>query len=185
MIIETIISTLDTKQKVNFAPFGIQRKKNIIYISPYIPSTTMENLIQSGRAVVNYIHDSAYFVNCIIKKKNFKKEKCSKINGYFLKDALAHDEVIVQSVKKDKVRPTFRCKIIEQSCNRRFEGFNRAHASLIEACILASRVKILDRDLIINSLENLAIPVMKTGGNVEKKNWSLIKSYILKEVNSE
>ena len=185
MILETIISTLDTKKKVNFAPFGIKRKNKIIYISPYIPSTTMENLKHSVRAVVNYIDDSAYFVNCIIKKKNFKKEKCLKINGYFLRDALAHDEVIVQSVIKDKIRPTFRCKIIEQSTHRRFEGFNRAHASLIEACILASRVKILDRDVIINSLENLEISVKKTGGNAEKKNWSLIKNYILKEVNSE
>ena len=85
MIIETIISTLDTKQKVNFAPFGIQRKKNIIYISPYIPSTTMENLIQSGRAVVNYIHDSAYFVNCIIKKKILKKRSVQKLMGIFSK----------------------------------------------------------------------------------------------------
>ncbi len=181
MIIETIISTIDTKKKVNFAPFGIKKNKNFIFISPYIPSKTLENLKENKIATVNYTDKSSYFINCIIKKKRFKKRKCFKINGYFLKDALAHDEVVVESVKNDKVRPTFKCRIVNQCSHNRFEGFNRADASLIEACILASRVKILEKDFILNSLKNLYIPVEKTGGKLEKHNFDLIKNYILEK----
>ena len=44
MIIETIVSTIDNDEKVNFSPFGIKKNKNQIYISPYIPSKTLLNL---------------------------------------------------------------------------------------------------------------------------------------------
>ena len=45
MIIETIVSTMDNDEKVNFSPFGIKKNKNQIYISPYIPSKTLLKLL--------------------------------------------------------------------------------------------------------------------------------------------
>ncbi len=179
MIFETIISTVNSKGIVNFAPFGIRRVKNFIYVSPYVPSTTLMNLEQTRCASINYIDDASFFINCIIGKKNFKKEKCFKIKGYFLKDALSHDEVIVQSIKEDRIRPKFKCKIVNKLEHKRFEGFNRAHGSLIEACILASRVKILKKEFILKELNNLTIPIEKTAGIKEKKSWLIIKSFIL------
>ena len=179
MIIETIISTLNEDGIVNFAPFGIKRKEGFIYISPYVPSTTLTNLKISREASVNYVNDSSFFVRCITGKKKFPKRRCSNINGFFLKDALAHDEIIVKSINKNKIRPTFKCKIVQRFDHKRFEGFNRAHGSLIEACILASRVKILKRKNILDDLDKLASSIEKTAGLKEKKNWDLIKNYIL------
>ena len=155
MIFETIVSTIDLKGKVNFAPFGIKKDKNFIFLSPYIPSKTLNNLHETMQATINYVDDSSFFVNSILGKKNFKKKECLKIKGFFLADALAHDEVIVESIKKDETRPTFKCKVVKKFYHKRFEGFNRAHGSLIEACILASRVKILKRKQIIDNLKNL------------------------------
>tara|TARA_E500000331_G_scaffold268392_1_gene259745 strand:+ start:361 stop:915 length:555 start_codon:yes stop_codon:yes gene_type:complete len=179
MIFETIISTINEKGNVNFAPFGVKRKNNFIFISPYIPSTTLNNLIKSKQATINYIDDSAFFVNCIIGKKKFQKKKCNKIQGYFLKEALAHDEVLVESMTEDKLRPTFKCRIIEKVNHKRFEGYNRARNSLIEACILASRVKILEKKKILDELNSLTSSIIKTAGIGEKKSWNLIKNYIL------
>ncbi len=181
MIFETIISTVNKKGEVNFAPFGITKNKGFIFLSPYIPSTTLENLRATQQATVNYIDDSSFFVNCIVGRKKFQKKKCIKINGYFLKNALAHDEIIVESIREDKIRPTFKCRIIKKVNHRRFEGFNRAHGALIEACILASRIKILKKKQIMDGLNNLIDSVAKTGGKNEKKNWKLIKRYILDE----
>ena len=45
MIIETIISTVNSKGQVNFAPFGIKKDNNFIYISPYIPQGLLKTLI--------------------------------------------------------------------------------------------------------------------------------------------
>ena len=66
MIIETIISTVNSKGRVNFAPFGIKKDSNFVYISPYIPSITLENLNLNKCAVVNYTDDVRYFVDCLV-----------------------------------------------------------------------------------------------------------------------
>ena len=179
MIFETIVSTINNKGEVNFAPFGIKKRKNLIFISPYIPSKTLDNLEQTKCAAINYLDDSSYFVNCIIGKKKFRKKKCSVIEGFFLENTLSHDEVVVESIKKDKIRPIFKCKVVKQLNHKRFEGFNRANGALIEACILASRVRILEKKFILKNLENLSESILKTAGVSEKKNWNLIKSFIL------
>ena len=178
MIIETIISSIDQKGKINFAPFGIKKIKNKIFISPYTPSKTLENLKDSKCAVVNYTNDSSFFVNCIIGEKKFKKSKCKRINGFFLEDSLSFDEVVVDKICPDKLRPTFICKIVNSQINRRFEGFNRAHSSIIEACILASRVKILKKERILKDMEFLNSAVEKTAGRKELNLWKTIENYI-------
>ena len=75
MIIESIVSTVGRRRSVNFAPFGIRKEKKEIIISPYIPSITLQNLRSNKCAVVNYIEDASFYVNCILLKKKFKKEK--------------------------------------------------------------------------------------------------------------
>ena len=182
MIFETIICTMNNQGRVNFAPFGIKKNKNYILISPYMPSTTLNNLEETGNACVNYVDDAIFFVNCIIGNKNFKKKRCSKINSFFLKDALAHDEVVVESIKVNKIRPIFKCKIIYKEEHKRFEGLNRARNSLIEACILASRVKILKKKKILTELKGLKNSVEKTAGTKERKGWKLISEFILNEI---
>ena len=78
MIIETIICTKNSQGNVNFAPFGIKKNKNYILISPYIPSTTLNNLKETGNASINYTDDATFFVNCILGKKNFEKKNVQK-----------------------------------------------------------------------------------------------------------
>ena len=57
----------------------------------------------------------------------------------------------VVSIKNDKIRPTFKCEIVGEYNRKKFLGFNRAKASILEACILASRLKILDEKKIRNN----------------------------------
>ena len=182
MIFETIISTVDKQGEVNFAPFGVRRHRQHLYISPYIPSTTLSNLNVTKQAVINYVNDASFFVACIIGEKKFEKKKSLNVRGYYLSKALAHDEVVVESVKDHKIRPTFKCKIVDKYSHKRFEGFNRANGALIEACILASRVKILEKDRIIKDLNNLNNAIEKTAGVNEKQNWKLIRDYIYHEL---
>ena len=178
MIFEVLVSTINLNGKINFAPFGIKRKGEFIYISPYIPSQTLENLESSKCATINYINDANFFVNCLIGNKKFKKEKCSRIKGYFLKDSISHDELVVHSLKKDKVRPIFKCKIVFSQNHKKFKGFNRSQFSIIEGCILATRARFLSKKKIFKELEYLSIAVEKTGGSLEKKSWERIKSFI-------
>ena len=181
MILETIISTVNEKGVVNFAPFGITKDKSYVYISPYIPSTPLNNLKYSKCAVVNYINAAAIFVNCLIGKKKFKKKKCSFINCSYLEHSISHQEIVVKSIKDHETRPTFKCKIIKTFSHENFEGFNRAQSSIIEACILASRINLLEKEKIIQDLKFLSVAVKKTGGKRELEAWKKINLFILDE----
>ena len=88
MIIETIVSTIDKNERVNFSPFGIKKDNNQIRISPYIPSKTLLNLESTKCAVVNYTDNTSFFVDCIIGNKKFKKKRCKNFQGFFLESSL-------------------------------------------------------------------------------------------------
>ena len=62
------------------------------------------------------------------------------------------------------------CEIDKSFQIKGYLGHNRAKASIIEACILASRVHLLDKK-ILNELSYLSISVDKTAGTLEKKSW--------------
>ena len=95
-----------------------------------------------------------------------------------MENCICYDEVVVVGLIDDKVRPKFKCKIVGSRNLKRFQGFNRAQSSIIEACILASRVKMIKRDKIIKDLNYLEIAIIKTAGIEEKKAWRLINEYI-------
>ena len=185
MIFETIISTTDKKGKVNFAPFGIKKKSNFIYISPYIPSKTLENIEATNCAVINYTNNALFFVNCILGKKEFKKKKCKYLSGFFLEDSISHDEVVVKEIQKNKIRPTFKCEIINSKNHNRFEGLNRAQFALIEACILATRINMIDNKILKKELDYLSKPIDKTGGRIEKELWLKLNKHIENEINKK
>tara|TARA_B100000989_G_C19507992_1_gene457428 strand:- start:725 stop:1276 length:552 start_codon:yes stop_codon:yes gene_type:complete len=183
MIFETIISSTDKKNKVNFSPFGIKKDKQYIYISPYIPSKTLDNLIDTGCAVINYVNDASLFVDCVIgNKTNIEKRKSTKLKGFFLKNALSYDEVRVIKYKDDKIRPTFKCEVVNTVFKKPFLGINRAANAIIEACILATRTNILNQTKIITELNYLKIAVEKTSGKKELEAWKKINKYILKRI---
>tara|TARA_Y100000991_G_C21938594_1_gene334185 strand:- start:528 stop:1088 length:561 start_codon:yes stop_codon:yes gene_type:complete len=185
MIIESIVSTISEKRNVNFAPFGVVKEKKEIIISPYVPSTTLENLKNNKCAVINYIDDANFYVNCIIGEKKFKKKRAELINCFYLEDTMSFDEVIVDRIIEDKVRPKFICRVVKSVFNKRYEGHNRAKASIIEACILASRIGMLSKKKILNELEYLSIGVKKTAGPNEEKAWKKINFYILKSLDEK
>ncbi len=185
MIFETIVSTLDKNKEINFAPFGIKKSKNTILISPFVPSKTLNNLKENKFAVVNYTDRSEFFVDCIVGKIKFKKEKCKNFPGFFINDALSFDQVTVKKILPDKIRPVFVCEINKSYQLKRFEGHNRARSAIIEACILASRVKMLPKDKIMSELEYLNISVSKTAGDSEKKSWKKISNFINSKINEK
>ena len=185
MIIETIVSTIDKNERVNFSPFGIKKKNKQIFISPYIPSKTLINLEATKCAVVNYTDDTSFFVDCIIGNKKFKKKKCKNFSGFFLEDCFGYEQVKVKKIIKNKLRPTFVCEIDKSFHIKNYEGHNRAKASIIEACILASRVHLLGKKKILNELNYLSIAVEKTAGSLEKKSWKKILNYINKKIDEK
>ena len=182
MIIESIITSSDKAGCVNVAPFGIKLNEDIITISPYIPSKTLENILYNNSLVINYVDDANIYVDCIVGEKKFKLNKCKKLNCYYLKNSIIHHEAKVIDYKPDPVRPIFECKIIYSENHNDFMGINRARSALIEACILATRTSYLGKSKILSDLEYLSNAINKTSGKIEKKSWTKIKNFINKKL---
>ncbi len=47
------------------APMGIRRRGELVVIAPFRPSTTLDNLLGFGCAVVNYTDDVRVFAGCL------------------------------------------------------------------------------------------------------------------------
>lgn len=55
---------------------------------------------------------------------------------------------------------------------RRFAGFNRAQAAVIEGAILVSRLSMLPREKVEGEMQYLGVAVQKTAGPREREAWS-------------
>ena len=181
MIIETIITSLNEDKSINNAPFGIKINKDIITISPYIPSITHENLKSRMTATVNYTNNANLFVDCLLKKK-IDLEKCHEINCFYIKESLKHQEIKVIDYTKNSIRPEFKCKVIKEENHHSFNGINRANNALIEACILATRINLLKKKDILDELKYLSKAVNKTSGKNEIESWEKLNAFIISKL---
>ena len=176
MIRESIVITTDLKNKPHIVPMGIIFEKKKIIISPFVPSKTFLNLKINPYAVINFTDDVNVFVDALLGKKNFKIYPTKRIKGYYLKNTLSYQDVKATRFIKNKIRPKFECKIIKETSNFPFKGFNRAQLSVIEAAILVSRINIISKKKIKKEIKYLKIAIDKTAGKNEKIAWKkLIK----------
>ena len=171
MIRESIVITTDKRNNVHVAPMGIICNAKQIIISPFVPSQTYLNLKENKYATINFTDDVKIFSDCILGKKKFQIKPAKRIKGFYLENTLSYLEVKVSKYYQDKVRPKFHCKIVNENMLKPFKGFNRAQASVIEAAILISRLKILPLKKIKNEIQYLQIAVEKTAGSNEKIAW--------------
>ena len=61
-----------------------------------------------------------------------------------------------------------------------YYGFNRAKSAVIELCILASRLGIIDNKKIDDEIKYLQIAINKTAGSNESEAWEWLLDYINK-----
>ena len=61
---------------------------------------------------------------------------------------------------------------------RDFFGFNRAKHAVVEAAILATRVRLIPRDEILTEFARLKVPVDKTAGPREAEAFALLEQFV-------
>ncbi len=181
MIRESIVITTDSSNNSHVVPMGIIFNKKKIIISPFVPSKTYLNLIENPYAVINFTDDVNIFVDALLGKKNFDLHPTKKNKGFYLKNTLSYLEVKIVKFIKNKIRPKFECKIIKETSNYSFKGFNRAQLAVIEAAILVSRINIIPIKKIKNEIKYLKIAIDKTAGKNEKIAWKKL----LKKINNK
>jgi hypothetical protein len=172
MIFETIITSVDTDNKPHTTPFGVRHEGDFIVISPYKPSTTLENILATKCAVMNLTDDVRVFAGALTNRKFGELVQTNKINGFRLADCLSHIELELSEVRDDAMRPQLVMKKVFEKNHKPFQGFNRAQAAVVELAVLLSRLHMLPREKIRNEFQYLQIAIDKTAGECEKQAWS-------------
>jgi uncharacterized protein len=172
LIQEVIVTTRHPEGRVHIAPMGIRRHGETIVVAPFRPSTTLDNLVASGCAVVNYTDDVRVFAGCLTGRRDWPLTAATRVPAPRLAAALAHTELALEQIEDDPVRPRLICRPVFEATHRPFQGFNRAQAAVVELAILVSRLDRLPAGKLAAEIDYLRIAVEKTAGPREQAAWN-------------
>lgn len=178
MIQETIVTTQNLSGVAHIAPMGIHVNGDRLVILPFRPSTTLDNLLETRCAVINYCDDVRVFAGCLTGRRDWLLDKAEKIDGRVLACALAHTEVEMIRVEEDAIRPKIVVQAVHTVNHAPFRGFNRAQYSVLEAAILISRLDRLPIEKIEAEIDYLRIGLEKTAGDREMEAWGWLMAAI-------
>ena len=178
MIREVIITSQSPSGSVHLAPMGIHVVGHEMLLMPFRPSTTLENVLASRRAVMNYTDDVRIFAGCLTGRRDWPLVAAEGAGGMRLAGALAHAELELVRHEDDELRPRLYCRVALEATHAPFRGFNRAQFSVLEAAILVSRLHMLPPEKIEAELAYLRIGFDKTAGPIEQEAWSWLMEKI-------
>ena len=178
MITETIVTTLNEEGEANFAPMGVTIGEREILIRPYKESATYRNLSATGAAVVNLTDNALLFAEGAVSSPQFPAFPAEHVKGLVLKDACTYYECSVREADTVHERADFYCRVLKKAVLREFVGFNRAKNAIIEAAILATRVRFLGVEHILQEYRRFSEIVKKTGGEQETRAMQYLQDYV-------
>tara|TARA_Y100000389_G_C17467560_1_gene527003 strand:- start:1421 stop:1996 length:576 start_codon:yes stop_codon:yes gene_type:complete len=184
MIHEVIVTTINKENKVHLAPMGIKvlsvNDRQCIQISPFRPSQTLDNLLETKIATINFIDNVKVFAGIVTgEKKNWLLKELDNDYVPCLENTNTYMNVNVVEEDDDSVRPKILCEIINTEILKPFMGFNRAQFSVIELAVLSTRLGRIDNNKIKEELKYLKIGIDKTAGKNEKEAWDWIENKII------
>jgi len=181
MIHEVIVTTISNEDIVHIAPMGIRFIDKQVVISPFKPSTTLNNITENNIATINFIDDVRVFAGIVSRHKKdwglSARTHLEIVPNLTLTNTFYN--VVVNEYQEDDKRPNIICDIKNSAIIKPFLGFNRAQFSVIEAAVLLSRLGMIPMEKIDREIEYLKIGIDKTAGPNELEAWGWIQDKIL------
>ena len=160
---------------------GIRFIDKQVVISPFKPSTTLNNITENNIATINFIDDVRVFAGIVSRhKKDWElsaRTDLEIVPNLTLTNTFYN--VVVNEYQEDDKRPNIICDIKNSKIIKPFLGFNRAQFSVIEAAVLLSRLGMISMEKIDREIEYLKIGIDKTAGPNELEAWGWIQDKIL------
>jgi hypothetical protein len=182
MILEGMVTTICEDGRVNLSPMGplVDTAMREIILRPYQTSTTYRNLKRTGQGVLHVIDDVWLLARAAVGVVDPlpRMQSCQNGRGWYLEDACRWYAFEVRQLDDRQPRTEIIADVIQQGRGPEFFGFNRAKHAVVEAAILATRVKFLPAAEILAEFDRLAIPVEKTGGKAEKRAFSFLHDHV-------
>jgi len=178
MIVETVTTTINPDGTVNCAAMGVEWGDEAIVIKPYGSTRTLRNLQRSGAAVVHLTDDILLFTQAALDDPHPPTRPATVVAGAVLADACSWREVAVDAIDATGPRAEVTTRVVARGTGREFVGFNRACHAVLEASILASRVRRLPADEVRTEMARLAVLVDKTAGPRERAAMDLVLAHV-------
>jgi hypothetical protein len=184
VIIETVVTTLDPAGQPNFAAMGVVWGEARITIRPFRNTRTYRNLVASREAVVNVTDNVLDFARSALSHEPLPWVPARHVRGAVLRDACHWREVAVEAVTLPGPtgtgggRADVVTRVVGAGEARPFAGLCRAKHAVVEASILASRLRRLPRAEVLGELDRLEVLVEKTGGADERDAMAFIRAYV-------
>ncbi|WP_248322758.1 DUF447 domain-containing protein [Caballeronia sp. Sq4a] len=173
MIYETIVTTADRDGLPHVAPMGVRFEQESAILAPFRPSTTLDNVIATRSAVINFTTDVRVFAGCVTGfQRDWPTLRATAVPSVRLAQTLAHAELQLIEMNDDDTRPTLRMACVHREMHAPFPGFNRAQAAVVEGAILVSRLFMLPQEKVDSEIDYLRIAIDKTAGDAERTAWN-------------
>lgn len=191
VIFETVVSTLAADGRPHVAPMGVRYRGEQVVLMPFKPSTTHDNIVATGFAVLNILTDTRVFAGSVTGRREWPLLPAERVTGVRLACALRHVELRLAARADDAQRPrlstddaqrpalntddaqrpTLHMSRVHEVNHAAFVGFNRAQAAVIEGAVLVSRLRMLPQQKVDAEMAYLQIAIDKTAGPEEREAW--------------
>ena len=178
VIVETIVTTVDTNGVVNVAPMGVEWGDDAIVLKPFLDTTTYRNVVATGAAVVNLTDDVRVFARGAISNPVYATVPAVVVRGVALADCCSWRELEVRSIDSTPPRARVETAVVHRATRREFIGFNRACHAVLEAAIYATRLHLLPREFVESEFARLQVIVDKTAGADEREAMALLTEHL-------
>ncbi|HEY3391805.1 MAG TPA: DUF447 domain-containing protein [Lacipirellulaceae bacterium] len=181
-LLEGVVTTLNSDGSPHIAPMGpiVGRNFERLLLRPFRTSVTYQNLKRMGQGVLHVTDDVELIAHTAVGRLESLPQlrPADAVEGVIITDACRWYAFRVESLDDREERTAIVARVVDRGHLRDFFGFNRAKHAVIEAAILATRIGLLDRQMILDEFERLASPVAKTGGVEERRAFEFLRQHV-------
>ncbi|OYU98168.1 MAG: tetrahydromethanopterin synthesis protein [Burkholderiales bacterium PBB5] len=175
-IFEAVVTTQSPSGQPHVAPMGVRYQGGQVVLMPFRPSTTLDNILATGCAVLNRVVDGRVYAGCVTGRKQWPLQPVvvpggAGFAGQRRGGALSHQALRLLRDDGHPQRPTLWLAVAHEAQHAPFLGLNRAQAAVLEGAVLVSRLHLLPRDKISAEMAYLRIAIDKTAGPDEHQAW--------------
>lgn len=185
MILEGIVTSLNSQGTLNIAPMGpiVDESLTWLHLRPFQTSTTFRNLKESGCGVFHVVDDVLLIAQAALNRlpEHVPTRPAIEVAGQVLESACRWYEFRVDTLDDSQDRSEIRCSVVHAGRLRDFFGFQRAKHAVLEATILATRLHLIPREEIATRLADLRVIVSKTAGPREFEAMELVEDFVRQE----
>jgi hypothetical protein len=151
-----------------------------LLLRPFQTSTTYRNLKSRPQGVFHVLDDVLLIAQAALDRLDRIPQTfpAVRVPGQVLQECCRWYEFEIVHCDDSTERTALTANVVHVGRLRDFFGFNRAKHAVLEATILATRLKLIPESELRPQLAALAIPVETTAGPQEREAFDLVMTYV-------